>query len=240
MQIVRKRPREGDEKACGLSRDLVERIIEQMLDDRFSELARKPDAKFLGAGAGNGSISQDVDDVYRWAPGCRTARSRTGWRALAVEAKRARDFGFSASELDRAKKWMAAVYERAYSERDKTESGSFAQEYLEHFLKDEPSPGIAYEYQLVQTAAADDHASEVTHRRWRGSLPGEGNRVMLATSPQKARHQASDRSRRSAASPRQRNDAGDPVGRHGRHARADGEPPEPAASRRGDSWTTWA
>ena len=37
---------------------------------------------------------------------------------------------------------MAAFYERAYNERDKTESGSFAQEYLSHFLTDEPSPGI--------------------------------------------------------------------------------------------------
>ena len=63
---------------------------------------------------------------------------------------RVREFGFSASELERAKKWMAAFYERAYTERDKTESGSFASEYVSYFLNDEPSPGIEYEYKLVQ------------------------------------------------------------------------------------------
>ena len=30
------------------------------MDERFSELERKPDAKFLGAGAGNGALSKDV------------------------------------------------------------------------------------------------------------------------------------------------------------------------------------
>ncbi len=45
---------------------------------------------------------------------------------------------------------MLSFYERAYNERDKTESGSFAREYLAYFLSDEPSPGIEYEYRLVQ------------------------------------------------------------------------------------------
>ena len=73
-----------------------------------------------------------------------------GLSAVAIEAKRVREFGFGAGEMDRARKWMAAFYERAYTERDKTESGSFAQEYLNHFLEGEPSPGIDYEYALVQ------------------------------------------------------------------------------------------
>ena len=54
-----------------------------------------------------------------------------GVGVLATEARRLREFGFTAAEMDRAKKWMAAFYERAYNERDKTESGSFAQEYVD-------------------------------------------------------------------------------------------------------------
>ena len=49
-----------------------------------------------------------------------------GTTAVAVEAKRARDFGFSTSELERAKKNLAAAYDQAYRERDKSESGGFA------------------------------------------------------------------------------------------------------------------
>ena len=79
---------------------------------------------------------------------------------------------------------MAAFYERAYTERDKTESGSFAQEYVSYFLNDEPSPGIAYEYQLVkQLLPTITEADASTMAR---SLLGDDSRVILATSPQKA------------------------------------------------------
>ena len=86
--------------------------------------------------------------------------------ALALETRRAREFGFNASELDRAKKSLMAAYEQIYSERDKSESGSFAQELLNLFLQNEPAPGIEYEYRLVKQTAADHHAT-TTSRRWR-------------------------------------------------------------------------
>jgi zinc protease len=107
-----------------------------------------------------------------------------GLTSVALEAKRAREFGFSAAELDRAKKWMAAYYERAYTERDKTESGSFAQEYLNHFLEGEPSPGIEFEYRLVQQLLPGISAAEVTALG--RTLLANDSRVILATSPQKA------------------------------------------------------
>ena len=73
-----------------------------------------------------------------------------GLTAVVTEARRVQQFGFTASELDRAKRWMLSFYERAYNERNRTESGSFAGEYLAWFLSEEPSPGIEYEYRLVQ------------------------------------------------------------------------------------------
>ena len=106
-----------------------------------------------------------------------------GLGALAVEARRVRDFGFGASELDRAKRSTMAFYERAYNERDKTESGSFAQEYLNYFLDNEPSPGIEYEYRLVQQVLPGITVNDVSAMA-RSLLTG-GSRVLLAVSPQK-------------------------------------------------------
>ena len=74
---------------------------------------------------------------------------------------------------------MAAFYERAYTERDKTESGSFAQEYLNHFLEGEPAPGIEYEYRLVQqllpgiTDGGGDGARQDAARRRQPRHPGD-------------------------------------------------------------------
>ncbi|HEV8209988.1 MAG TPA: insulinase family protein, partial [Vicinamibacterales bacterium] len=182
VQIVRKRPREGEQKVADYRRDLIARTVDHMMDERFSELERKPDAKFLGAGVGNGGLSRDVS-TFTMAAQVEDGRLEDGLGVLAVEALRVREFGFSGTELDRAKQWMAAFYDRAYSERDKTESGSFAQEYVSYFLNDEPSPGIAYEYQLVkQLLPSITEADASTLAR---SLLGDDSRVILATSPQK-------------------------------------------------------
>jgi zinc protease len=149
-----------------------------MLNERFTELERRPGA-VLNAGASENrrSIGRDLART----PGSRTAASPRSHAP--IEALRVREFGFSGTELDRAKQWMAAFYEHAYTDRDKTESGSFAQEYVSYFLNDEPSPGIAYEYQLVkQLLPGITEADASTMAR---SLLGDDSRVILATSPQK-------------------------------------------------------
>jgi zinc protease len=102
---------------------------------------------------------------------------------LATEAKRVREFGFSATEMERAKKWMAASYERAYAERDKTESGQLAAEYIRVFLDNEPSPGIDYEHKLVQQLLPGISVNEASALA--KSLLTDSSRVVLAVSPQK-------------------------------------------------------
>ncbi|HET7694421.1 MAG TPA: insulinase family protein [Vicinamibacterales bacterium] len=183
VSLVRKRPRAGSETVGDYRRSLLQRFFEQMLNDRFDELSRRPDARFLGAGMFGEGLSKTVETVSL-AANVQSGRIADGLAAVAIEAKRAREFGFNAGELDRAKKWMAAFYERAYTERDKTESGSFAQEYLNHFLEGEPSPGIEYEYKLVQQLLPSISAAEVTALG--KTLLADESRVILATSPQKA------------------------------------------------------
>jgi zinc protease len=183
VQILRKRQREGESKVADYRRDLVARTIDHMMDERFSELEQKADAKFLSGGVGNGSLSKDVA-TFTMAARVQDGKLEDGVGVLATEAVRVREFGFSGTELDRAKQWMAAFYEHAYTDRDKTESGSFAQEYVSYFLNDEPSPGIAYEFDLVKKllpTITEDDASTMAR-----SLLSDDSRVILATSPQKA------------------------------------------------------
>jgi zinc protease len=183
VSILRKRQREGEERVADYRRDLVARTIDHMMDERFSELERKPDAKFLGAGVSGSGLSRDVS-TFTMSAQVQDGKLEDGIGVLATEALRVREFGFSASEFDRAKQWMAAFYERAYSERDKGESGAYAQEYLNYFLEDEPSPGIEYEYRLVkQLLPTITEADASTMAR---TLLGDDSRVILATSPQKA------------------------------------------------------
>jgi zinc protease len=183
VSLVRKRPRGGSTTIGDYRRSLLQRFFEQMLNDRFDELSRRPDAKFLGAGMFGEGLSKTVETVSLGA-NVQAGKIAEGLAAVAIEAKRAREFGFNANEIDRARKWMNAFYERAYTERDKTESGSFAQEYVSHFLEGEPSPGIEYEYKLVQQLLPAIGAAEITGLG--KTLLADESRVILATSPQKA------------------------------------------------------
>src|SRR6185436_6317886 len=182
VSILRKRAREKESQVADYRRSLIERFVDHMIDERFGELARKPDAKFLGDGASNSALSKSVA-TFSMDAAVEDGKLEDGVGVLATEAKRLREFGFTAAEMDRAKKWMAAFYERAYNERDKTESGSYAQEYVDNFLEDEPSPGIAYEHRLVQQLLPGITVNEASALV--KSLLVDNSRVILATSPQK-------------------------------------------------------
>jgi zinc protease len=182
VEIVRKRPREGESRVGDYRRQLIERFVDHMIDERFGDLARKPDAKFLGAGASNGALTQTVA-TFSMGASVEDGKIEDGVGVLATEAKRVREFGFTAAEMDRAKKWMAAFYEQAYNERDKSESGSYAQEYVSNFLEGEPSPGIAYEYALVQKLLPGISVNEASAMA--KALMVDTSRVILAVSPQK-------------------------------------------------------
>jgi len=182
VTIVRKRPAAPEGRVEDYRRDLVEELAAQIANERFQTLAQKPDAKFLSAGAYGGALNDEVE-TFNLAAAVSDGGIEAGLAALATEAQRLQQFGFGAPELDRAKKWMLASYERAFAERDKTESASLADEYVRHFLQQEPIPGIAYELQLVRQFLPGIATDEVNARA--RALLSDGSRVVLAVSPQK-------------------------------------------------------
>jgi zinc protease len=70
--------------------------------------------------------------------------------ALVQEQQRLRRYGFTAPELDRARKTILHGLERAYNERDTTNSIAFVDEYQRNFLAGEAIGGIEAEYKLAQ------------------------------------------------------------------------------------------
>jgi zinc protease len=182
VSILRKRKKSGDQKVSDYRRNLTEQLVYQMLNERFDEIARRADAPFLGAGAYESSLSPTVG-VFALGAGVEEGRIIPGLGALEIEANRVQRFGFGAAELERAKKWWQAWYERAYNERDKTESSAYAQEYVAHFLLGEPSPGIAYEYTLAQQLIPAITAGEIAEVA--KALFADTARVVIVTSPEK-------------------------------------------------------
>lgn len=183
VSVVHKRPLDPFRTATDYRRTLVRGLVNQMLNDRFSELARAPEAPFLRASAGDESIGRDTDATSVSAR-VNDGAIEKGLVALEQEILRVRQFGFGAAELDRARRDTLASYERAFNERSTTESDDYASELVRHVLTDEPAPGIEQELNIVRQYLPQITAAEVLAAA--REMLREDNRVVLASSPQKA------------------------------------------------------
>ncbi|MCK7540228.1 MAG: hypothetical protein MZV63_59705 [Marinilabiliales bacterium] len=57
---------------------------------------------------------------------------------------------FLASELEREKKDVLSMYEKMAKEADKTESSSYADEFIRNYLDKESIPGIQKEFEITK------------------------------------------------------------------------------------------
>jgi len=163
-------------------RDLVRSLFEAMLNARLGEIARRPDAPFLGASAGDDALGRTVE-AFGVSARVNEGGIPKGIEALEQELARVRQFGFGDAELERVKKSTTAAYERAYNERDKSESPGFASELVSLFLDDVPAPGIAVEYDLAKRFVPTITTTETAALA--RELVTETNRVVIGIAPEK-------------------------------------------------------
>ncbi len=155
-----------------------------MLNQRLNELKEKPDPPFINAGCYYGSfLARDKNAFISGALVSETG-IKTGFEALLTENQRVKQYGFTDTEIERYKKVLLNNYEKAYRERDKTESSVYAAEYTRNFLEKEPIPGIEFEYTFVKDQLPGVQLAEVNQLS--GVLLKENDRVIVVQAPDKA------------------------------------------------------
>jgi zinc protease len=129
---------------------MVEQLFGAMLGQRMQELTQQANPPFVGGGS---SVSRLVPGYRSFQSGALLGRQgvEPAADALVQENERARQFGFGEAELDRSKKDMLRNVEKAFAEREKTDSARYAAEYLRHFLERETIPGIENELAYTRT-----------------------------------------------------------------------------------------
>ena len=183
IELSFKMPAEATKTVGDYRRDLMERLYLSMFNMRLEEISQKPNAPFLGAGASKGNFIGRSTDAFTLGANVKDGAIPEGLEALLIEAKRVDEHGFLQSELDRAKDGMLRGYERAYAERDKTQSSEFVQEYIDNFLTKEAIPGIDYEYKLAQQLVPTITLTDVN--KLASNWITDDNRVIVAESPLK-------------------------------------------------------
>ena len=180
--VYAKMPARDQTTVGSYRQQLVERLFSGLLSARFSEMAQKPDAPFLGAGASRGEFVRTLD-VSTLSAGVKEDGLERGLEALFTEALRVERFGFTPTELERQQRNTMRGIERAVTEKDNTPSDSLADEYTRNFTTKEPIPGIEYEAALYTRFLPEITLAEVNAlaRNW----VADRNRVILVNAPQK-------------------------------------------------------
>ena len=131
------------------TRDLVYDLVCDMLNNRFQELAIKPEASFTNAGSFYVEIVKGKD-AFNAVYIAKQGQEAQAYQDLLIQLEKMRRYGFTHAELDRVKKEILSAYEKSYNERNTVRNIRYAQEYIRHYLDLEPIPGIAWEYEMVQ------------------------------------------------------------------------------------------
>lgn len=122
-----------------------------MLDQRLSEKALDPACPYLQAGCSEGEyLMSRTKDAFMMSMAAKPGMVKETLAAVLTEAKRAHDFGFTATEYSRAKEEFMSQIEKAYTNRDKMKNGEFTDQYVAHFINNEPIPSVETEYKIFQ------------------------------------------------------------------------------------------
>lgn len=149
---------EQQESIIGYQKSLIDNLISMIMGYRFNELKMKPDASFIFAAVGYGSLVK-TSDAFQSLIIPKEGRELQAYKDLLTEIQRMVRYGFTDSELERAKKDMLKSYEKSYNERNKRTNDSYTQEYIRNFLDNEPIPGITWEYDYVKQLLPQIHAN---------------------------------------------------------------------------------
>jgi zinc protease len=172
-----------DQSTVGMYRQqMVERLFAGMLSERLDEMARTPDAPFQAARSSRGLFVRTMEATTMQAL-VEDGAAERGLTALAAEAERVAQFGFTASELDRQKVSSQRYLLQALAEKDKSPSGPLADEFIRNFMNDEPIPGIVREQGMAQELMPGITLEEVN--RLAASWLPDANRVVVVNAPER-------------------------------------------------------
>ncbi len=149
-EIFFKHPKEKNITYGNYRDQLIKTLYTGMLNKRLREIQMKPDAPFIFAASGYGGFLGRSVDVYSLSLAAKENQIDKSIESVLTENERARRFGFTPTELDREKKELFTRYETMAKEAGKTESSSYADEYIRNYLENECIPGIPKEFEIVK------------------------------------------------------------------------------------------
>ncbi|XP_054811480.1 zinc protease PQQL-like isoform X3 [Prosopis cineraria] len=140
---------------------LAESMFLYALNQRFFKISRRKDPPYFSCSAAADVLVRPLK-AYIMTSSCKEKGTVGALESMLTELVRVRLHGFSEREISIVRALLMSEIESAYLERDQIQSTSLRDEYLQHFLHNEPIVGIDYEAQLQKTLLPQISALEVS------------------------------------------------------------------------------
>ena len=173
-------PHRPSESRRDYRRLVGEEVYGEILNERLSTIARRPDAPFLAAEGGFQPLVRDIDSFERFAQ-VKQGQVEDALRALATEVVRIERHGVTQSELDRARQNVARFISEAADTEATTDSREFTSEIVRNFLTHELMIGRVAERDLTLEMLPKITVDELNGVA--GPFSGPANRVVMISAP---------------------------------------------------------
>ncbi|KAJ7973741.1 zinc protease PQQL-like [Quillaja saponaria] len=140
---------------------LVESMFFYALNQRFFKISRRKDPPYFSC-SGAADVLVRPLKAYILTSSCKERGTIEALESMLTEVARVRLHGFSEREISIVRALLMSEIESSYLERDQIQSTSLRDEYLQHFLQNEPVVGIEYEAQLQKTLLPNISPLEVS------------------------------------------------------------------------------
>lgn len=130
----------------------IKSIMTNMLNARYQEMAQDSLCPFVGASVSDGNyIISKTKDAFSGGVVPKDGQVKEAIKALVREMERARQFGFTETELARVKSSIISAAESMYANREMTPNTTFYNQYVSNYLENEPMPSIEDQYRLTSS-----------------------------------------------------------------------------------------
>jgi zinc protease len=150
FQTVIRLPRERTLTQADVRTDILESLYVQMLNLRLQEITKKPNPPFLFGTIFYVPMLTNMDLFQAICLPKNPESLETAIKALFDEQNRVKNFGFTAGELERAKKEYFLGVEKSYKEKDKTKSASLVGGLVSNFLRGSSYPSVDFTYEFTK------------------------------------------------------------------------------------------
>lgn len=161
----------------------VSTLIEEMLNMRLDEASRQQSSPIsYGIAQDQGFLMAHTRDALALTAMTGNGRSGEALDTLITHAARAIQHGFTASELERAKRNTISVYTDLQTEADKHASRDYVDEYIRHYIEGGYIPGVVAESQMMIEQIQSITMLEVND--YLSQIIGKDNVSVLISGPQ--------------------------------------------------------